>query len=47
MNLDNEVKRTRELLLMIPDDVLQSIPSLTRCLLKEIGLTNSRGKAVV
>jgi hypothetical protein len=35
-NLDSEVKRTRSLLLMIPDDVLQTLPSLRRFLIKEV-----------
>jgi hypothetical protein len=36
LNLDNEVKRTRSLLLMIPDDVLQTLPGLRRFLIKEV-----------
>jgi len=35
-NLDNEVKRTRELLLMIPDDILHNVPSLQAYLIKEL-----------
>ena len=44
INLDNEVKRTRSLLLMIPDDVLQTLPSLRRFLIHEV-VENSAGKS--
>jgi hypothetical protein len=42
ISLDNEMKRTRGLLLMVPDDILQSLPSLRRFLLSEIKAQEKR-----
>lgn len=43
LELDNEVKRTRSLLLLVPDDILQTLPSLRRFLVKEVlGKTDKR-----
>ena len=47
-SLDNEVKRTRSLLLMVPDGVLQTLSKLRRFLVKKVvGNTNVSGMGFV